>query len=500
MLRTIMICCALACVSVGSRLAYSAELELAQSITLQQCIHQALTSSLDLKIERLSPRVERWSMVRELAAFEPSLIGQGNFQNAYTPLDPTASASLTGRPESTYQQTLSVNSSLVGKLPTGTEYSLSANENRYHGDYVRSNFLFTGGTVLTLTQPLLKNFGLGANLAGWRVARKNREIAVLGLTQKLIQVVSEVSAAYYELVFAIENHKAALEGLHSAESLLSDSRALVQAGVLSPLEVTQAEAGAAERQEAVLVTEYQIKERANYLRLLMGTDVAADGATTLLPVDLPVATPVVLDQPASLRTALTLRPDYLQAQRFVEQQGLIVRYNRQQLWPQVDLKGSYGLNGVGQSFGGMTDDLGSRIHPAWSVGVVVVVPLGNGRARADYQTAKLNQERVLLNLKRLEQIVVVDVDNAIAQVRSIYKRIEATQVARRLAEESLRAEQKKLREGLSTSFLVLQAQTQLTAAHTSEIRARVSYNQALITLARAEGSTLRQQQIVVDEK
>ena len=94
----------------------------------------------------------------------------------------------------------------------------------------------------------------------------------------------------------------------------------------------------------------------------------------------------------------------------------------------------------------------------------------------------------------------VDVANAIEQVRSVFKRMEATQAARRLAEESLQAEQKKLREGLSTSFLVLQAQTQLTTAHTAEIRARVSYNQALIWLARAEGSTLRQHGIVVDEK
>ena len=128
------------------------------------------------------------------------------------------------------------------------------------------------------------------------------------------------------------------------------------------------------------------------------------------------------------------------------------------------------------------------------------MPLGNARARADYGTAKLNQARALLGLKRQEQIIVVQVANAIAQARSDFKRIEATQVARRLAEESLQAEQKKLREGLSTSFLVLQAQTQLTTAHSAEIRARVSYNQSLITLARVEGSTLRQHGIVVDEK
>jgi len=500
MLRTLIIYCVIAVTLTAHPLARAAERELSQSITLQQCIDQALTGSLALKIERTGPRIESWSIIRERSAFEPVLTGQVNYQDTQNPLDPTASAQLSNRPPVIHQRTLSVNPSLSGKLPTGTEFNLAANESRFHGDYVSSNFLFNGGTVLTMSQPLLKNAGFVANLAGLRVARKNKEIAVLGLTHKLIEVISDVGTAYYELVFAIENHKAGLEGLRSAENLLRENRSLVKAGLLSPLEVTQAEAGLAERQEAVIMAEYAIKERTNALRLLMGSDVGLGGDGELLPVDLPAAVPVNLDQPASIRAALELRPDYLQAKKVVEQQGIIVKYNRQQLWPQVDLRGSYGWNGVSHAFGGMVDDVANRDHPSWSVGVAVVVPLGNGRARADYHTAKLNEERALWGLKRQEQIVVVEVANAIAQTRSIYKRIEATQVARRLAEESLQAEQKKLREGLSTSFLVLQAQTQLTAAHTSEIRARVSYNQALIALARAEGSTLRQHGIVIDDK
>ena len=477
-----------------------AEQELAKTITLQQCIDQALADSLDLKIERTSPRIESWSIVRERSVFEPVATAQGGYQDAHTALDPTTAASLAGRPPEIHQTTLSANPTLSGKLPTGTEYTFSANENRYHGDYVRSNFLFTGGTVLSVSQPLLKSFGFNANLAGLRVARKSKEIAILGLTHKLIDVVSDVGLAYYDLVFAIENHKASLDGRRSAENLLRENRALVKAGLLSPLEVTQAEAGLAERQEAVIVAEYQIKERTNALRLLMGTDAMLAGDSALVPVDLPAAEAVALDQTASLRTALELRPDYLQAKRIVEQHGIIVKYNRQQLWPEVDLRGTYGWNGSSPFLNTMLDNVTQREHPSWSVGLAVVVPLGNGRARADYATAKLNQERALLSLKRQEQIIVMEVANAIAQARSNFKRIEATQAARRLAEESLQAEQKKLREGLSTSFLVLQAQTQLTAAHTAEIRARVNYGQSLIAVARAEGSTLRQHGIVVDEK
>jgi outer membrane protein len=470
---------------------------LARSISLQQCIEQALARNLDLKIERINPQTERWSIVREQSAFEPVAVGQVDYVHADDPLDPEQRVA-TGL-ASLKQQRLTFRPALTGRLPLGTQYELSAHDTRYSGDLV-TNFLFTGGTALTLTQPLLKNFGWNANMAGIRVARKNREIASLGLTRKIIDVVSDVSIAYYALVFAIENHKASLEDLHSAEKLLAENRTLVQAGMLSPLEVTQAEAGVAERQEAVIEAEVRIKELENALRLLMAEDVEAAGDSSLLPVDQPTAEPVGLDRAASIGTALEQRSDYLQAKREVERRGIMVQYNRQQLWPQIDLKASYGWNGTQYTFGSLVDDVASRDHPEWSIGVVVSMPLGNGRARADYETTKLDQERALLNLKRLEQTIVVDVANAVARVRANLKRIEATQAAQRLAAESLRAEQHKLREGLSTSFIVLQAQAQLTAAQSAEISARAGYNQSLIELARAEGSTLRKRGIVVDEK
>ena len=487
--------------TVAAQPACGAELrklsELAKTISLDQCIELALARNLDLKIERINPKTEYWSIVREKSIFEPLLMGQADYFHTDDPLDPEQRVA-TGLTE-LRQQRLEFRPSLSGRLPMGTQYELAAHDTRYSGDLV-TNFLFNGGTALTLTQPLLKNFGLGVNTAAIRVARKNRDIASLGLTKKIIDVVSDVSIAYYELVFAIENHKASLDDLHSAEKLLAENRTLAQAGMLSPMEVTQAEAGVAARQEAVIEAEVRIKERENALRLLMAEDIETASDSSLLPVDQPTAEPVVLNRTDSIGTALEQRPDYLQAKREVERRGIMLQYNRQQLWPQVDLKASYGWSGSQSTFGSMMDDAKSGDHPGWSVGVVFAMPLGNGRARADYETSKLDRERALLNLKRLEQTIVTDVANAVARVRANLKRVDATQAAKRLAAESLRAEEHKLREGLSTSFLVLQAQAQLSAMQSAEIHARASYNQSLINLARVEGSTLHKRGIVVDEK
>jgi outer membrane protein TolC len=163
------------------------------------------------------------------------------------------------------------------------------------------------------------------------------------------------------------------------------------------------------------------------------------------------------------------------------------------------LQASYAASGRASGFGDLTSDQFSGDYPAWSVGVVVRVPLGNRQARANYQIARLDAEQTLLALKQLEQNIVVEVDNAVGQVQTNLKRLHATRVAHRLAQESLKAEEAKLRAGSSTSFLVLQAQSQLAAAHSAEVRARSDYAQSMIALARAEGSTLSRYRIELEK-
>jgi outer membrane protein TolC len=218
---------------------------------------------------------------------------------------------------------------------------------------------------------------------------------------------------------------------------------------------------------------------------------------TLLPAVHPPVENVPLDARASIMTAFDSRPDYRQARHEIEQRGIQLAFNRNQLWPQVDLEASYGLNGRGGSFDQFADDVGSGDNPQWTVGVVVRIPLGNRQARADYQTALLEEERALLELKRLEQQIIVEVDNAAGAVVTNRKRVDATAAAVRLAEESLRAEIERLKNGLSTSLLVLQAQSALADARAAAIRARADYNKSIVELQRAAGTTLQKHGIEI---
>ena len=315
-----------------------------------------------------------------------------------------------------------------------------------------------------------------------------------------MNTVSNVATAYYELVYAIENYKASVENRELARELLDQNRIQERVGTMSPLDVIQAEAGVAESEQSVITTARAIKDNENTLKRLICQQVSEFGGMSLVPVDYPPVEMIALDVAESTRRALETRPDYQSAYHALESQNITVQFNRNQLWPEVNLTGTYNLNGLGYNFNSFGDNLTSTRSPYWNVGVVVSVPLGNRQARANYHMAKLDADQALLSLKSLEQDIVVAVDDAVGHVETNLKSVEATRAATRLAEESLDAEKKKLLAGTSTTFLVLQAQTQLATARVAQIRAEADYHESLVALDLAEGTILAKNSIVLDEK
>jgi outer membrane protein TolC len=465
-----------------------------KSLTLRECIERALANNLDIKIQRINPSISSWGVVAAQSVYDPALAAQANYVDSSEPL-----TTLQDGPASRKRE-LDAQLGLTGKLPAGTRYNLSSSDTRFYAGTLRSNFTYSGTSAISLTQPLLKNLGFGVNSAQIRVARKARDIAVQNFALQVITSIRDTSIAYYELVFAIENHKAKLENLTLARELLDQTQKRLQIGVASPLDVTQAQAGVAEREQAAILAERTIRDNQNALVRLISQNVAEFQSLSLLPVDYPVVEMVDTDMAQSIRTALDLRPDYIAARHAVEQQNILVKFNRNQLWPEVDLQGSYGVNSAGDTFNSFSDNTAAGNYPVWTVGVTLTVPLGNRQARANYNTARLQTEQLLLQLKRLEQQIIVDVDNAVGHVRTNLKSVEAARAATRLARESLDAEKKKQQVGASTTLLVLQAQSLWFDALSAQIRAEADYSESLIDLARAEGTTLQKNNIVLDEK
>ena len=179
----------------------------------------------------------------------------------------------------------------------------------------------SGNTGITLTQPLLKNFGFGVNAATIRIARESRTIAIQNFVQFVMNTVSNVATAYYELVYAIENYKAQVENRELARELLDQNRIQERVGTMSPLDVIQAEAGVAESEQSVITTARAIKDNENTLKRLICQQVSEFGTASLVPVDYPPVEMIALDVAESTRRALETRPDYQSAYHALESQN-----------------------------------------------------------------------------------------------------------------------------------------------------------------------------------
>jgi outer membrane protein TolC len=282
-----------------------------------------------------------------------------------------------------------------------------------------------------------------------------------------------------------------------AERLLYENRKKVEVGQLAPLDEKQAESQAASSRADLLVAQQAMDAQENILKSLITDNYTTWHAVRVIPAENLVAIPPILNLQDSWEKALRQRPDVVQARLDLQRSEITVRLDRNQLFPQLDLIGQYGYAGTGQEFSGALGQIQDKANPYWYYGASLSYPIGNIAARNAFKTAKAQKVQSELVLKQKEQTVLISVDDAVKTVQTGFARVEATREARQFAQAALDAEQKKLENGKSTSFFVLQYQRDLTTARFQEIQALANYNNSLAQLALQEGSTFERHQLNV---
>jgi outer membrane protein TolC len=292
-----------------------------------------------------------------------------------------------------------------------------------------------------------------------------------------------------------------------AQKLVEDNRVRVEIGTMAPLDVVQAEAEVATRRQAVAQAEatWRTTELALKRLIVNGTDDPL-WRSTIDPIDRPVFSPEPLDVESAVRTALMNRTDLEQGRQQVLANDTTMRFMRNQMLPAVDVGASYGAQGlggtqfirqgsglgstvIGEIPGGYSDALRTltgRDYPNWNVQLNVSYPIGASAAEANYARARVQLGQAAAQLRALELQVATDVTNAALQVENGLTRYQAALAARELAETRLEAEQSRFDVGLSTNFFVVQAQRDLAAAQSSELRALLDYRRALVDFQRAQ--------------
>jgi outer membrane protein TolC len=467
-------------------------------LTIADAIQLALTNNLDIRISQITPMIDQFTLNGLYAAYDPAF----NFSAVRSINVSPGAGSLAGAPITIVPNTSTIESysaGISGALPTGTTYNFTGPlQWQQFSSAFGSYSLYNSSPGITLGQPLLKNSWLNGPRYNISIAKKTLRIDQLALQLQIMTVINNVKAAYYNLIYSRENVRVEVAALQLADQLVQENRKKVQLGALAPLDEKQAESQAATSQADLLAAQDAQSVQENVLKNLLSGSFGEWAAVTPVPAEPLVAVPEAVDVMESWRKGVELRPELLQAKLNMEKQHITIKYDFNQLFPEVDLTGTYGHSASSATFSDAFDVLGHGHYPSYSYGMSMTVPLSNVGARNTYKSAKAALQQVLLQLKKTEQTIVIAIDNDVKAIRSDLLRVDATRKARIYAEDALQAEQTKLEHGKSTSFIVLQLQSNLTTARSAEIRALADYNIAVEQLALDEGTTLERNHIVLN--
>lgn len=474
-------------------------------LSLEDAVKRTLENNTDIAVERYNPEDSAEQIKEVVGNYDFFLTG---FVGKESRTDPPRNAFAGGDKVDTDTWTYDVGATKL--FGTGATLALDFNNTRSTTNNVFSTFNPSFGSSFDarLTQPLLKNFKIDSTRQALRVAKKNKEISDVQFKQTVINTVATIKQLYYDLIFAMDNLSVANKSLALARKLLDENQIKVKVGTLAPLDVVAAESEVASRAEGVIVAESAMRDAEdNIRRVIFPRHEPENWAVRIVPTDRPSADPVPVDVETAIRNALANRTDVLASRKNIENAEIGIQFAKNQTLPGVDLVGAYGVVGLGgtqvrDAFGdplpnpipgGAGDALSSlfgRDFPTWTLGVNLSYPIPNRTARATAARARLSRDQAQAALARLEMQVVSEVRSAARAVETDMKRIDSTRAARVLQERRLDAEEKKFAAGMSTSFLVTQAQRDLAVAEAAEIQAISDYRKDVVSYERVQEAGL----------
>ena len=487
------------------------------ALTLEDSILKALRNNLNVAAEVINPGLASANLSQARQMYMPTVqldlsrdryeqLSTWSLQQAGTYINKGARAS----------------TSVVQRIPFGGTVQASLSYDRSESNQLFQNYnpSYTSRLNFVLTQPLLKNFGWSVSRREILVAQNSFEASRSQFKDTLIETVYSVEAAYWNLVYSIENLKTQRLALESGRDLLAKTKREVQVGTKAPIEVLNAEATVARREADILQAEALVKRTQDQVRSLLNLDVDPSAlGLAPVPADKPEFKPFTITLEEALAQAMARRPDLETAKSTIATKAVNFRFAKNQRLPQLDLqliKASPGISGrqyiydPGNPFGdpiGTVEGSASQafkdsfkfLYNNWTAGVTLTIPFGDVIGKANYAYAKLDLEQAQARLKAQEQQIFLEVSDAVRTLETAAKSVDAYRIARELAEKQLEAEMKKLNVGMSTNYFVLTYQDALASARSMELRALVDYNVALANIARVTGTTLETRNITLTD-
>lgn len=516
------------------------------TISLPEVLERVLKNDPDLEVSRILRQEAGYNITGAAGAFDPLLGLRAYHSRSVTPF----ASLIAGAPNGQLVQTEWNGAPQVsGLVPwTGASYSLSFTNSRQitNSTFAVVNPQYPTSLRLDFTQPLWRGLRFDDSRYRLEAARKNDRLSAQQFRQRVIDVVTQATDAYWELVYASQSYAVQADAVRLAEQQYASNRRQAEQGILSPIDVVAAQTQVATFQQNLFQAQQALTQAENNLKSMMlpnRNDLMWD--TALIPrtqPDTEIALPSLRD---AIRDALADRPELAESAVNLELNQLDQRRNLESAKPRVDAFATFTSNGLAGiplppapnpftagfipitnylnqlgareglpplpplSFGSggaipplMVGSYGQSLSnvlggsfPTVQVGVQFSLPLRNRTAEAQLAVSAAEGHRLRVVKDQIAMAVEADVRNTMQAVASAQARLTAAQVAVRSAEAQYASEQRQLAAGTSTVFLVLQRQSDLISARSREVRARADAAEAIALFQRATAQTIQAHQI-----
>ncbi|EKV02802.1 outer membrane protein [Leptolyngbya sp. PCC 7375] len=340
---------------------------------------------------------------------------------------------------------------------------------------------------LTVTQPLLRGAGRAVNTSSVKIARLQETSNQLDLQQRLITDITGGINTYHALIRAQASLQIQQLSFETQQQQRRSIEALVEAGRRARFELVEIDANLAATETNVLEAENALQQAKSDLLNLLDLD---DSLEITIPEEaLATLSTVAEDSEVPsleelVEVAYRNRPDYRQAQldlEIAEINGVVAIDNRR--W-NLDLRAN----------------ASTREFSEASTELVLTRLLEDESTETALLRNRVSQQQLQNDLDRLESDIQLDVADQLRDVESARNRIEATRLARELAEQRLENARARARRGRTRDiFEVLELQNDLVEAQNSEVTAAIDFADAIASLNQSLGTTLDVWSVQVEE-
>ena len=380
-------------------------------LNLLPAVFRALEVNQSLKISKISPELSNTGIDSALSEFDPVVRAGINTGARETgSLSPRANDAPKGDrdPRESNSRSVGITGGIAGRLPTGTDYNLGFSSGR--SDTNRTHPFYDAALNLNITQNLLRGAGCEVNYIRVWTAQNNFVISLYQLQQVLIDLVTNVQNAYYDLYLSARSLDISLNAHEVARQQRLRTEEFARVGRVPALDVLAAQAEESSRiSEVINAAETLRRRQLDLLRLLNPDYFPLGWKTRLFAQHGPILPNEKVDADERVKVALKWRPDLRQAQIDLANNELEVVRSENGLLPVLDFVLNAGLNGLGDSPGQSFKYIGGTDFPSYNVGLQFSYPLQNRAARASNRRANFQRQQAIEAITNFQQIIELDV-------------------------------------------------------------------------------------------